>query len=89
MHTSILNVFFTDSIQQKPVTGIVSPAESRMTSQQRSSSSGSYSDSQPIRQDVTNQVQQPIREAVPETGSSVQGSNQVGAVMMINFFKWI
>ncbi|XP_062593006.1 uncharacterized protein LOC134254512 isoform X1 [Saccostrea cucullata] len=54
-----------------------SSSESRLTNQQRSSSSGSsYTDSQPMKQDIPNQIQQPIRETVSESGNSNQNSSQ-------------
>mgnify|MGYP005954799873 CR=1 FL=1 len=68
------------SFLQKPVASIASNThtESRLTNQQRSSSSSSsYSDSQPMRQDVTNQVQQPIREAVTESKLSIPSASPV------------
>lgn len=87
-HQTVLDVasFQKNWIQQgnlpmrklKPVASIASNThtESRLTNQQRSSSSSSsYSDSQPMRQDVTNQVQQPIREAVTESKLSIPSAS--------------
>lgn len=74
----------TKSFLQKPIASIASntPTESRLTNQQRSSSSSSsYSDSQPMRQDVTNQVQQPIRETVTESKLSIPSASQVHGIM--------